>query len=109
MREESGGRLSKNLPNRFRLRRTLYELRLVDNLVKDQEKYGSCDHWSTKKPVIRVDSKLTGRILLDTLIHESAHAWFDDLIKEDAIGEFATDVARLVSKLFPEQVKEMRL
>lgn len=98
--EESSGRLGT--PTRFRLRRTLYELRLVDGLIKDKECYGSCDHWSQKRPVIRIDSSLKGRILLDTLLHEMMHAYFDDLLKEDAINDCAEDMARLLVKLFPE-------
>jgi hypothetical protein len=70
--------------------------------MKDKESYGSCDHWSTKRPVIRIDSSLKGRILLDTLIHEMMHAYFDDLIKEDSINGCAEDIARLLVKLFPQ-------
>lgn len=106
--EESGGRLG--YPTRFRLRRTLYELRLVDGLIKDYERYGSCDPWNveSKRPVIRIDSSLKGRMLLDTLLHEMMHAWCDDIIKEWAIEECASDMARILVKLFP-QLKELTL
>jgi hypothetical protein len=98
--QESGKHMAEK-PLRFRLRRTLYELRLVDGLIKDHMQYGSCDHWSQKNPVIRIDSSLKGRQLLDVLIHEMAHAYFDDLLKEEAINDFAEDVARLLTKMFP--------
>jgi hypothetical protein len=49
-------------------------------------KYGDCDY-ATR--TIRIDDRISGTELLDTLLHELVHARWPDL-HEEAVIEFAT-------------------
>ncbi|NQW46641.1 MAG: hypothetical protein HQ464_02615 [Planctomycetes bacterium] len=55
-------------------------------------KYGECDY-DTR--TIRIDERLTGRELLDTLIHELVHARWPDL-HEQAVIEFSNIAAEVL-------------
>lgn len=57
-------------------------------------KCGDCDY-ATR--VIRIDPRVTGTDLLDTLIHELCHARWPDL-HEDAVTEFATMAAGVLDR-----------
>lgn len=52
-------------------------------------KCGDCDYGTR---TIRIDSRITGTDLLDTLLHELVHARWPDL-HEEAVTEFATMAA----------------
>jgi hypothetical protein len=56
---------------------------------------GEFENTSGKRCVIRIDPKLRGSELLDTMIHEITHAAFPDL-SEDAVNRFATDAATIL-------------
>jgi hypothetical protein len=55
-------------------------------------KCGDCDYGTR---TIRIDSRLCGTDLLDTLIHELVHARWPDL-HEEAVLEFATLAAGVI-------------
>ena len=61
----------------------------------DGHDLGSCD-WPTKR--IYVDEHLTGKRLVETVIHEVAHAnlW---CLSEEAVEELARTATRLLYKL----------
>jgi hypothetical protein len=54
--------------------------------------WGDCDY-DTR--TIRIHETLTGRELMDTLIHELTHARWPDL-QESAVAEFATLLAEVL-------------
>jgi hypothetical protein len=66
------------------------------NLPKDR--YADCDPPEVKGKVIRVSDKLTGEILIDTIIHECFHAGSKMQLDEDFIDRFASDIARVICK-----------
>jgi hypothetical protein len=49
-------------------------------------RYGDCDY---ETRTIRIDERISGTELLDTLIHELVHARWPDLL-ESSVEEFAT-------------------
>lgn len=55
-------------------------------------KCGDCDYGAR---VIRLDSRVTGTDLLDTILHELCHARWPDL-HEEAVTEFATMAATVL-------------
>jgi hypothetical protein len=55
-------------------------------------RYGDCDY-DTK--TIRIHHTLTGRELMDTLLHELIHARWPDLL-ESAVEEFAETLAHVL-------------
>lgn len=54
--------------------------------------YGDCDY-GTK--VIRIDARISGTELLDTLCHELIHARWPDL-SEEAVKEFAETLTEVI-------------
>ena len=59
---------------------------------------GQCDGPSVAGKRIHVDSALTGERELDVIVHELTHAAHWDLA-EEAVDEFATDLARALWRL----------
>jgi hypothetical protein len=57
--------------------------------------FGLCDHPSSAVREIWIKSNQTGKVMLDTLIHELIHASFPDL-KEEAVLETASDIATVL-------------
>ena len=79
-----------------------YRFRYVDPDDEfDGEAYGECDMTPTNREV-RVSKKLDGELLLDTCIHEFVHLAFP-WMSEDAVEEFATDLAKYLIKVIPPQ------
>lgn len=65
---------------------------------KGKQDKGVCDGPHIKNKKIRVNKKLSGEPLLDTLLHEMLHAadWQKD---EEWVEETAADIARVLTKL----------
>lgn len=57
---------------------------------------GACDPPSTKGKEIAVRDDLRGRVLLDTVLHESLHAGAWHQLDEAFIERFCTDVSKLL-------------
>lgn len=79
------------MPRRQRRQRTVYigdeRWKIIrQRLAKDD---GQCDY-NTK--TIRIDDRLHGVDLMDTLIHEMVHGRWPDL-SEDAVAEFSETVS----------------
>ena len=55
--------------------------------------HGSCESPTTKRKEIRINSKLKGVKLLDTLVHELLHAGGWDM-SEEWVHEMGTDIAK---------------
>lgn len=60
--------------------------------AKLNRKYGDCDY-ATR--TIRIDERISGIELLDTLLHELVHARWPDL-HEEAVIEFATMATEVI-------------
>lgn len=71
-----------------------YDLRFVRTRAYD----GECDPPTKANKEIRIRNSLKGEKRLDAVIHECLHAagWHLD---EEFIGEFASDLARILTKL----------
>ncbi len=59
---------------------------------------GLCDHPATPYPEIWIHSRIRGVEALNTICHELGHAAYPDL-SEDAITEFANDLATVLWEL----------
>lgn len=79
------------MPRRQRRQRTVYvgdqRWKIIRKRLRSDD--GQCDYG---KKTIRVDERLHGVDLLDTLIHELIHARWPDL-SEDAVAEFSETVS----------------
>jgi hypothetical protein len=60
---------------------------------------GDCDDPTVRGRTIRIADDLAGEELLETLLHECAHAAGWILDERDFVEPFARDVARLLSRL----------
>lgn len=60
--------------------------------------YGECDPASKPRKEIRIRKDLKGEALLDTLLHEAAHA-ADQSKDEEWVNEMASDIARMLWRL----------
>jgi len=71
-----------------------WRLRFVPNL----KNRGDIDPPEKARKEIRIGSELRGELRLDTILHELTHAagW---LAREECVGQFATDAARVLWRL----------
>ncbi|MAT51470.1 MAG: hypothetical protein CMK32_09840 [Porticoccaceae bacterium] len=76
-----------------------YQLKLVRRIVNnDNEADGECDAPHVKGKQIRIRSDLTGRRLLDVLIHEFLHGAFWHL-SEESVEQTASEMAAFLWRL----------
>ena len=68
--------------------------RLWRIVFDDLDQWGYCDH---KTRTITIEKNASDKMTLDALSHEVAHASFP-FLTEDAIGDFGSDLARLLWK-----------
>ncbi len=77
----------------------------ITRLSRHQSKKldGTCDDPSTPNKAIETDPRLKGQVHLETVLHEALHAAYFDL-SEEAIGDAARDIARLLWRLGYRQI-----
>lgn len=79
------------MPRRQRKQRTVYvgdqRWKILRKRLRSDD--GQCDY---SQRMIRIDNRLHGVDLLDTLLHELVHARWPDL-SEDAVAEFSETVS----------------
>lgn len=84
---------------RITVRGRRYLLRFVNaGELENKGAIGECDPPSRAHKAIRIRRRLRGQERLDTIIHELLHAGHWDL-KEDAVNELASDIARVLTQL----------
>lgn len=61
--------------------------------------YGLCDPPDNPGKTITVERKLSGKLELDTIIHELIHASLWEVLDEDFVERMGTDVANAVWRM----------
>jgi hypothetical protein len=91
---------------RITVRGRRYLLRFVAvREMQNKGALGECDPPDRPGKEIRILKRLRGQERLDTIIHELLHAGHWDL-KEDAVNELASDIARVQTQLGYSDVGE---
>ena len=81
-------------------RRWNFTRKLIKQRAADGTRiYGTCDDPKSKNKSIVVDSRLSGEIELDTIIHELLHAASWEVFDDDFVDTTATSIARILHRL----------
>lgn len=78
---------------RIKIGKKYWKIFSTNSLPKNLD--GTCDKPCTVGRSIQISERLCGEEMLDTIIHEMMHARHWDL-SEEAVTEFASDVARFL-------------
>lgn len=90
-----------------KLGNTVYLIRFVAPSRLGNSTCGACEDPGDDKefPEILINRDLDGETLIDTVLHEAIHAITWQYLNEQAVEQMATDLARLLVKVFDVQVR----